>query len=465
MKKNSILLFSGGTLLFLLLVLILSWYTRFAADDYFFIHDIQEHGILGNFRSQYMGWCGRFSSLIAMELIYRNVGLHPSYYFQIPFLSFFLLTIGIYKNMQVFLSYYTIKINPLEKCILSFSFVALLFFLSVDIGESWFWYCSYGSYLFSIIAFIWGMYFIFSKQTHFLMYAGMALSFIYVGGASEVFTLIFGCFLLFVLIHRFKTAGTFSNFIQEQLNKKIVVALFFLGVAFLLFLIAPGNYARNQLFPQQQFLYSFFIAFKAVVKFFIFHLPFKLHYILAFVFPFVIIGKRFQADAEHKFKQSFISFFKRATLLFAGLSFLFFYVVAFIMLEMGPPRICLLATFLFTVYCCCIAFYAGYCYVASEKQFAILKNGCICLGLLITGYSLLHQYPIVRAYATACDERINHLQHLNNDPVVIGSIVALSPLPQCGMLYSAEITADTNHFKNQHLRLAYHLKYPVIVKK
>jgi hypothetical protein len=464
MKKKSLHLFSGVSLLFLLLVLMLSWHTRFAADDYFFIWDTREHGMMANLQSQYFGWCGRFSSLILMELIYGNLGLQQSYYSLIPFLSFSLITVGVYKNIQVFLSYYPIEIDKLETWILSLSVVAMLFFLSFDIGESWFWYCGFGSYLYSITAFIWGIYFVSSKQTRFLIYLGTAISFMYIGGASEVFTIVFGCSLFLLLIHRYRNAGTFSNFRKNDFNKKLLVAMLSLGIAFCVFLIAPGNYARNQLFPQHQFFYSFFIAGKAGIKFFIFYLPFKLHYILVFSLPFVIIGKRFQMNQKYRFLGSFTSFFRRSTLLFAGLSFLFFYVVAFIMTEMGPPRISLLASLLVTVYSCCIAFYAGYHLVASEKQFSILKGCGICLGLLLVGYSLIHQYPIARKYAGAHDERLKQLQHLNNEPKVAGSIVNLPPLPKCGMLYSAEITADTNHFKNQHLRLAYHLKYQVIVK-
>jgi hypothetical protein len=467
MKKNSIYPFSGALLLFFALVLMLSWYMRFAADDYFYIWDIQEHGMLANLKAQYFGWCGRFSSLILLEILYGNFGMHQSYYFLFPLISFLLIAIGAYKNINVFISYYPVEIHIAEKYILSLSFTALLFFLSVDIGESWFWYCGLSSYLYSVIAFTWGVYFVFSKQRNFLMYAGTIVSFIYVGGASEVFTMIFGCSFIFILIHNFRKAGSLSSFMQQDLNKKFVVAMVFLGIAFLVFLIAPGNYVRNQLFPKRQFFYSFFIAAKAIVKFFVFYLPFKLHYILAFSIPFVFIGKRFQSVKEHKFQWPFPLFFKRATLMFAALAFLFFYLVAFIMVETGSPRIWFMISFLLSVYCSCIAFYAGYNHhhVVSEKQFSILKNCSICLGLLITGYSLIHQYRVAGNYAAAFDARVNHLQHLNNEPGVAASVVSLAPLPECGMLYSAEITANTNHFKNQHLRLGYHLKYKVVVKK
>ena len=35
-------------------------------DDYYFIWDVRNHGILAGVTSQYMEWCGRFAATFAM---------------------------------------------------------------------------------------------------------------------------------------------------------------------------------------------------------------------------------------------------------------------------------------------------------------------------------------------------------------------------------------------------------------
>ncbi len=465
MKKNSLSVFLGMSLLFLLLILILCWYSRFATDDYFYSWSVQRYGMLDSFKKQYLGWCGRFSSLILLEILFGSFGTNHFYYAFFLLLSFSLITVGTYKNIHLFASYFSAEISKQEKGILSLSFTALLFFLSVDIGETWFWYCCPSFYVWSILAFIWGIYFVFSKQTGSMMFAGTIISFIYVGGASEVFTMVFGVILILLFIYRFIKSATFSDFMKEGVNKKIVIAILFLSLAFIVFLAAPGNYARNELFPKRQFFYSFFIAGKSIIKFFIYYLPIRLPYIFAFSAPFIFIGNHFKTIQDPKFNLPFYSFFKRISILFAALAFFFFYLVAFITVETGAPRVWFLISFLLSVYCCCIAFYGGYCLSMSENRFIILKRVSAYAGIAITVYCIVQQNNIASSYSKACDERIDYLQRLNNEPGITDSIVKLSPLPACGMLYSAEITADTNHFKNQHMRMAYHLKYYIIVKK
>jgi len=140
--------------LFVCLLLMLCYFNRLATDDYYFIWDVRHNGILGSVHSQYMEWCGRFAATFAMDIIYKCFDIQHSYYMLFPLLSAVLLSAGIYFLLGNLSSKISIALTKSQKLIVSSSFTALLFFLSIDIGESWFWFCGLSSYLWSIIAFV-----------------------------------------------------------------------------------------------------------------------------------------------------------------------------------------------------------------------------------------------------------------------------------------------------------------------
>jgi hypothetical protein len=461
MNKRYSLLLSSVLALFAILFLMLCYYNRLATDDYYFIWDVRNHGIAIGVTSQYMEWCGRFAATFAMDVFYKWFDIHYSYYAFLTVASALLLFSGVYFILSNLVKCYNLHFPNTQKALSAACFTALLFFLSVDIGESWFWFCSYSSYLWSIVAFIWGMAFLISKKNTFLSGLGAVFCFIYVGGASEVYTAIYGLLLTILLFRNYRNAGAFRIFVQEPFNKKLTLAYIAMGISFLIFLIAPGNYLRDGLFPDHPFFYSFFITAKSFVKFGALYLPFKLPYILAFAFPFIIFGQKFRSSDLPFFHHSFKAFFYRISFSFAILLFVFFYMVAFVMVETGPPRIWFLLSFLLAVYSCVVCFYAGYKLDLSLMQLQRIRYLTLTAGFLLMIYALITQFSTASAYAAAHDERVEHIVELNN-VLKKDTLIRLSPLPRPGMLYSGEIASDSNHFTNKELRLGYNLRYHVI---
>ncbi|MDQ3047207.1 MAG: hypothetical protein M3R27_06630 [Bacteroidota bacterium] len=443
--------------LFIALFLILSFYSRLATDDYYFIWEVRTQGFLASVYSHYMGWCGRFAAIFLMNVVYK-MDTQQTWYFLFPITCFVLLISGVKYALGILSSKLTLHLSG--KWMLSLTFTALFFFLSVDVGESWFWYCSLSSYLLSMIGIIWGMAFLFStgKLTLFLA----CLCFVYIGGSSEVYSVMYGLLLLIWMIYKWKKQPDFKSFFSRvDIQRFLIVSLVF-GLSFLVFLIAPGNYLRDGQFPAHDVWKSFYISAKSIVKFFAIYLPFKTLYILAFVPVFIVAGR---ASALSFKGVSFMRFFKIASIIFSALTMIFFYMVAFVMVETGPPRMWFLLSFLLAVYFSLIGFYAGYSNFINEQKTRILSLSGIVLSALVLTYTLFTQIPIANKYAQANDQRIMNLLELNQQEENTGKVIALPPLPSPGMLYSAEIKADTNHFTNKELRLGYSLKfYPICHK-
>jgi hypothetical protein len=463
MSKRYTLLLSSVALLFILLAALLSFYSRLATDDYYFIWDVRTNGVLEGVRSQYLYWCGRYAATFITDVFYKVFDTDQTWYFLWPLLSFFVLITGIYKLFRAIASRFIVQLKKQALLLCAISFTSLLFFLSVDIGETWMWYCSLSSYLWSVIAFIWGCFFLLGSRNRIISAALASLCFIYVGGSSEVYSVIYGVSILIFLWYRYKNAGGFNLFLNDPFNRNVLIAYAFLGIAFLVFLAAPGNYLRDQLFPEHQLMRTLFITAKSIVKFGVLYLPFRLAYVIAFAIPFMVAGE-ITARQHPAPVTSFRLFFKRLTIAFLSLLLLFFLLVAYVMVETGPPRLWFMVAFLFALYCSVLCFYAGFSGVISKARITVLKYGSITVAVLVLGYNIIHQYSICRDYTKANDARLEQLKMLNKT-ISTDTLIVLPPLPSSGMLYSAEIAADTNHFTNKEIRMGFDLKFHVVVRR
>lgn len=459
MKKSELYLSSLPLILFLALILMLCMHFRISTDDYYYLSEIEQKGVLNIISYSYFKWSGRFAGCTVMNSLFSLLHAYPHSFSLIPLSTFILLIIGVYLLISRLGEIYSFPMSVFEKSVLCLSFTALLFFMSFDIGETWFWCSSTGCYAFNILAFIWGLFFILHPRNTFFIFSGILVCFVFIGGSAEVYAFFFLLFLSIFIFHRYKnTVGKFSDSLN---HKKLLVGFAALMVSFIILLIAPGNYLRDQLLPPHRFFFSFFIAGKSLIKFFVFYIPSHLPYLLAFSLPFFFAGRAFKYASDKKYEMRFSFFLKRSSLFFASFLVLFSYVTAYLMSETGPARLWFLVTFLFSVYCCMLFFYAGYSFILSEKASRITRSGGTFLATIILCYCLIHQFKLVSRYSTSFDEREKRLTDFNLR-VKTDTVLAIPPLPPSGMLYPADITADASHYKNQHLRQGYKLQFQVI---
>jgi hypothetical protein len=439
----------------------LCFYSRLATDDYFFISDVRSHGIITGVTSQYMEWCGRYAATFVMDVLFYFLDTSQKWYFLWPAFTMFLLLTGVYNLIGSLTHQLKVGINRRMKLLLTSSFVMLLFFSSVDIGETWMWYCDLTSYLWSVTAFIWGCSFIFGNYKKLTSIIFTSLCFVYVGGSSEVYSVIYGVLLLTFMFYHYKKVNDLKLFLKDPLIQRMLIPYCVFGIAFIVFLIAPGNYLRDQLFPEHHIGNTLFITAKSIIKLSVLYIPFRLVYIIAFAVPFLVSGNLFYSKST--ITLPFSLFFKRASILFLSLTLLFFLIVAYVMVETGPPRIWFILSFLFSSYTASVCFYAGYSGLIDEARITILKKGSLVVAILVLTYNLWNQSRICPKYAAAHDARVEYITGLNKK-ITKDTVINLTPLPSSGMVYSSEIKADTNHFTNKELRLGYNLKFHVISK-
>ena len=464
MTKRYSLFLAIILLLFVSLFIMLCCFSRLATDDYWYIWNVNNTGILQGVKNQYMEWCGRFVSEFSRNVMYHYFQLNQNYYSLVPFTAFLLLVSGVYKALGSISEYFGFSIQSSQKWLASGCFAALLFFLSIDKGECWFWYNALNEYLLSIVACRWAIGFLFQRRSTILTYIILFICMFYVGGGSEVYSVIFGLIATVFLFLQYRNSGSFRQFMSVSLNKKLLVFYKSLAIAFIIVVVAPGNYLRATLLPKSQFFYSFFITAKSFVKLTVLILPPQIPYIIAFSVIFILIGKQIKETNPDLFIIPFKKFFLKLTIYLASILFIFFFVVAYLMVETGPARVWLLCSFLVTVYICLLCFYSGYSNLFDKKKTEVLITLSIILGLGFMLSTLKIQYTTASAYSSAIDSRNTYLIETNKT-IKKDTLIKLTPLPECGMLYSSDIQPDTSHFTNQELRLGFNLKFHVYVEK
>jgi len=472
MNKNYFYWLSGILILFTILILILCFYFRISTDDYLYIAETNKIGVIKVVKDIYLKWSGRYTAYAMSNTLYKIFGANQHYFFLVPLCSFIALFAGIYRAAGILLHQFSIESTGFKRSLISASFLALLFFLSFDIGETWFWCCSMAGYLFCIIAFVWGGSFILQPGSGIVTCLGIIICFSFIGGASEIYSFIFLIIFLFTLLF-FNQLHTRPNSVsagKENLSvrqrfknnsyfRKLVIAISSLGLNFIIVIIAPGNYLRNQLLPNHRFFFSFLVTAKSFVKFFVLFIPLHFHFIFGFCMLFVVLGNELHGKKGMP-EMCFNTFLKKTAIFFISILGIFFYTIAYIMSETGPARVWFLVSFLFSLYCCCISFYAGYCGLFSLKKLGTLKRCSLIVLFPTLSYMLFYQSMTVSYYATKYDEREQQLLKWK-DEIHKDTLIRISSLPASGMLYPAEISADTNHFTNQHLRIFYNLPYHV----
>lgn len=464
MTKRYSILISISLIIFIALMVMLCWNSRLATDDFWYIWNVNNFGIITGVKNQYMEWCGRYVSEFSRDVMYWYFQYNQRLYFFFPLLTLVLLISGANRALDEISHYLQFYLPRFERRIASTSFVALLFFLSTDKGESWFWYNALNDYLLSIVALLWGVSFLLQDDETILNYLGLILCTIYVGGGSEVYTSVIGLAMVLFIINHYRQSNNTRLLLPQFFNRKMFVFLIVLGISFAIVVMAPGNYARATLLPPSRFFYSFFIVAKSFVKLFFVFLPLQLPYILAFSVPFVLVGQVSKAYDLAIFSQSFKSYFIKITAWLIGFLFVFFFIVAYLMVETGPARVWLFASFMVAVYLSMLAFYVGHMRVLNKKRLVYLQWASIVCALGFTIFHLVNQSFVTSRYAAAIDSRNLHMIELNKT-IHRDTVIKLEPLPPRGMLYSSEIESDTNHFTNKEMRLGFNLNYHVVVEK
>lgn len=447
-KKNTILLLIGS-LVFFLMLCVLGYYNRLVAEDYSAVIDIHQYGAIGGAVKTYNSWGGNlFPFIFSFIVVKANMmGVSFFWYHLLSYASLYSAVFLIFKKLNL-------AKNELNS--LSLLFFTGLFYITFGVDESWFWIFPSTSYLWGLIFCLFGVSFLLSPTTKFLSYLFIIFCFLYTGSASEPFAMICILFLgTFILVYHRKI-------ISREKKLQLLFALLACILGFIISEMAPGTINRKSGMPPVDLLLAIKRDVFAIIKFYIFYLPYKIPYIILFGIPFYFFGNELKKKnrfllLNYSLKKIIVTSF----VLFNTLLFLSYLPVCYIMGEAGPLRSWHHISLYLTVVSFFVFFYAGY---ISPKE-SLLRTNYLSIVysviLLLNLAMLINQYQVVSFYAISIDERNEYLTELNKKNT--SGTVRIKKLPPSGFLFSQEISSDKNDFTNQYMKQGLNLKYDVVV--
>jgi len=186
------------------------------------------------------------------------------------------------------------------------------------------------------------------------------------------------------------------------------------------------------------------------VKMFVYYIPPKIHWAVLFFLAWMGIGSRMEASVSAK-----KHFLLKLLLIFCAATFLLLFPSCFLLRETPPFRTWTLICFLLSLTIAIAGFTTGQ-KQSQDKSVSWLASAAFILIIFLQSKILFEQKRITTDYAIAFDAREKNLQQAALSNTI--DVIELEPLPYAGMLYTAEITSDTSHYRNRHLRDYFMLK-------
>lgn len=430
---------------FAALVFTLGWYNRMAHDDYGVLMKVHEYGVLGSVGYWYQTWSGRWAAnaiIAGLLSVFHNYG--GLFLYSLATLIFCLVACRVFIGSVWLRLRQTTLESPLAWGLGGLLSVSL-FYLTFDIGETWFWVTASVMYLWTVLACLLGLGWVLSDKQAWWQWVGISLCFLFIGGSNEGYALVLLVALPALLL------------VKRISKPKLAIAFVALLVGFVILYLAPGNGVRKGYFPEVglwQTLKVAGVSYKILVKEFI--IP-KLPYLLLFSLPWAGLGFKSAKPSTGNFLRV------AGVIVFATsiLCFLAMLPTAYTLVSLGPKRYLMQVSFYLALGVAGMGLCMGY-YLGQSKIFPIITPVSLLIIALTLLLTLINQYPIVKRYAAAEDTRITLL--LEEKQKGRTEILALDPLPPSGLLKSNEIKEYPDHFSNQNLKAALGLNFEIRVK-
>jgi hypothetical protein len=438
-----------SNLLFLSLFGLLALNTRLATDDFYFLSNFLEHGILEGTVVEYSTWSTRFTSVGLNHLT-----LFCNHQFNGALAAFTILSLVVFVlviilNVSNILRIVLKKRNKnhrLKIVNLSVFVVSLIFISTVKIDETWFWLCATCTYLWSVMMLFLGFSWLTSIKNNWWYTLGGLFGFFYLGGASGPLAIVVLCFLITSPIYAKKLSEYFSVD-SKKLKQKSLLGLVFCLIAFLILYFGKGNQVREAFFIPISIFESLILNVKMTGIIFLKRLPESILLLLLLCYP-LVHWRTSSTIGKINWRQIII-----ITLAFIGATYLYQLSITYKTQDVGAFR----ALFFISV----LTFiYIGILYFILAKSWPSSKVGkalfyvTLLFGPALFSYHLIEQSSLVSAYSNSYDGRMKVLQSNQQSTETI----TLKPLNNSGMLYSAEIAADSSNHVNVHLQKALQLK-------
>ena len=425
--------------LFVIFLLVTSWFNRFTADDYHFIGELNSKSFQEIYAQLYFHWHGRWSSnfLLLAFLELRNI---PHFLFVYFIFSYSFLLLGISSLLKQINNKIQLQLTQKQIVLYSFITIGVLFFCTINPNETWFWYTSSVVYFWSIIAFFFGASsFIKTKKT-ILDYLIILICLLYIGGSNEPLTAFIGLILFYQTIRK---------------KKKLVaiLSLIVLSTAFLINYLSKGTLNRDEITPSLGILdWILYIGFGSIK-----HLFFSIYKaylpVILFALPFYYLGK--QSD----FKT--VNFNPKKQLLYSLLGAVVLVVLNQLIVitalgGLSPDRAMIGSSVFIMMLFIRYAFLLG----NHQKELSFQTRPFIIFNVIALLIFNVSYFRVHQHFSYKYDERIDKITQPTTQKVI-----EVIPLPFSGYIYNPELKENSDYFVNQHLKSGLGIDSELILKE
>lgn len=445
-----------SNLIFLILIGTLFYFNRIAIDDFYFLANVKEYGIIQGTIVEHSSWSGRWISVLLNQFVLSFYHFkHFLFVYGISALFLFIYAVRrVIHNLNSVFNWW--NLNFWIELNISIFIISAFFYSSIKIDETWFWLCASCTYLMSMVMFFLGASTIISPQKGILNTVICILSFTYIGGSCEPFAL-----MVLILLLIFGLANYFElivfNSIKPFLSKRFSIAFICCLTSFVILYIADGNRVREQFFEERSIWKAFVLNIKTTGMIIILRLPLIIPFIILFSIPAYYLGYLKSSTTIVKnvirLRITFI------ILLYFSLLYIYQLPVTYVTQDIAAYR----ALFPVTLYSLLAGFGIFYNLGLAKKNYFSITRFVVLFSLIIVCcvniYTLTFQLRTLPKYAESYDKRIDYL--LKN--VQKDGLITVEPLLYSGLLYSAEISTDSLYFANKHLQKGLGIKSSVVL--
>jgi Family of unknown function (DUF6056) len=426
-KKQLKYLIILQAVLFSVLLLIIFYFNRFAADDYYFIGELRTKSFQEIYSDLYFNWHGRWTfNFLILSILKLNIT--PYFLFLYNLISCTLLYFGIFKFLSALNNFFNYNLERKIVGLYAVIFLSVFFFCTISPGESWFWYASSINYLWSTIAFFYGLSYFLKKKLSFLDYTIYTICLIYIGGSSEPLAII--CIM----------ALCYSVYLKRNV-RNATVGLILIFSSFLIVVLSPGTVSRDALTPNLGVIDLILYLGYGSMKFVFFTIYKTFIPALFFSLPFYFLGNSLKAPYPNfnQKKQFYISIGFIALIILMNQ-----FIVIYPLGGLAPDRATIASSIFISITIVRYFFLLGTQHSEKYKW----TNYLLFLNPLSLIIIIIILFPIHLKYAKAVDKRLTEIKTLE----MFSKPIYLEPLPNSGYIYSSEIDTNQTHFSNQHLR-------------
>ncbi len=406
-ENGFILTLSLYNILFLTYIFVLGYYNRLSGDDFAFMGHMREHGFLSPFTYWYDAWQGRFCPQFVVNTVLSIYKVIPNLMFYTVGISV-LFILSIYKILKICF--------PLSKLyLLNFSTLifSTLVFTSLEFN-TFYWITVSPMYFGGILFALFGMGYILQPQHKKLHYWLIALSFIYVGSSSEHVGILASAALgLLLFLNSIRVRFNIKKALKNKQNIKLLIALTFCAISFIITILAPGNKVRMGAANQTTDIMGIYYITKVAFWYMLRHALYKLPYFVAIIPPLLLLG----ALIKEKVKLPKVNYFLvllGAPALLLVIIFLSNAPSAYAISAIGPTRSYVFISFLIILFTVVVLIYTGYRFLKPYKWFYGLSIFSSLFLIVMLVYVSKNEIPEVIKYSKSADERVEHLLSVKN---------------------------------------------------